>query len=200
MSAHTIHRWRNDMRHASLAAFGIALLSTLAGASAHGQELKIEPGQQYLVVEVLKLDTFEREINGAANQGFRLMMSTTSDDGQRIQALMNRAATAPDLFQYRMVATFSEKTGDREMNAAAGDGFRVVPHTAMTKKGLTIFNTNSVVIMEKAPKVPDRFEYRTISAVKTSTFHRELKAAVDDGWVVVDTAYGRVLLERSTAR
>jgi hypothetical protein len=54
--------------------------------------------------------------------------------------------------------------------------------------------------MEQAPKSPDRFEYRTISAGRTATFHRELKAAVDEGWVVVDTAYGRVLLERSTAR
>ena len=127
------------------------------------------------------------------------MMSTTSDNGQRIQALMNRAATAPDVFEYRMVATFSEKTGDKEMNAAASQGFRVVPHSAMTKKGITVFNTNSVVVMEKAPKTSELFEYRTLSAVRTATFHRELKAAVDEGWKVVDTAYGRVLLERPKA-
>ncbi len=191
---------RKGMRHPFGSAVATAVLVTMLGAPAGAQDLKIEPDQQYLVLEVAKLDTFEKEINNAAGQGFRLMMSATSDNGQRIQALMNRTAAAPDLFQYLMVATFSEKTGDKEMNAAAGDGFRVVPHTAMTKKGITIFNTNSVVIMEKAPKTSALFEYRTISAVKTPTFHRELKAAVDEGWMVVDTAYGRVLLERSKAR
>jgi hypothetical protein len=172
----------------------------VSAATTGAQHVTVEADQQYLVLEVLKLDTFEKEINGAAGQGFRLMMSSTSDNGARIQALMERAAAAPDVFQYRMVATFSEKTGDEEMNAAAADGFRVVPHTAMIKKGFTIFNTNSVVIMEKAPKSAEPFDYRTISAVRTATFHRELKAAVDEGWKVVDTTYGRVLLERQRAR
>ncbi|HUR35231.1 MAG TPA: hypothetical protein VM032_15615 [Vicinamibacterales bacterium] len=164
------------------------------------QQPRVEADQQYLVLEVAKLDTFEKEINEAAGQGFRLMMSTTSENGARIQALMERAAAAPNVFQYRMVATFSEKTGDKEMNVMGADGFRVVPHTAMVKKGMTIFNTNSVVIMEKPPSSGGQFEYMTISAVKTATFHRELKTAVDDGWKVVDTTYGRVLLERQRHR
>jgi hypothetical protein len=171
----------------------------LAWAAVPAAQTGIEADQQYLVLEVTKLATFEKETNEAAGQGFRLMMSTTSDNGGRIQALMQRAATPPAVFQYRMVATFSEKTGDTEMNGAGVEGFRVVPHTAMVKKGLTIFNTNNVVIMEKAPNSPDRFEYRTISAVRTTTFHRELKAAVDEGWSVVDMTYGRVLLERKKA-
>ena len=176
------------------------LVVVLAAATTGARQVKVEADQRYLVLEVLKLDTFEKEINSAAAQGFRLMMSSTSDNGARIQALMERATTPPDVFQYRMVATFSEKTGDKEMNAAAADGFRVVPHTAMVKKGLTAFNVNNVVIMEKPPKAPELFEYRTIGAVKTSTFHRELKAAVDDGWKIVDTTYGHVLLERPKAR
>ena len=178
-----------------LAVVGVVCVLPLSAGVAVAQ-VKTEPEQKYLVVEVTKLDTFEREISSAAEQGFRLMMSTTSDDGGRIQALLERVATPPDVYKYQMVATFSEKTGDKEMNSAANEGFRVVPHTAMVKKGITIFNVNSVVVMEKSPTAPERFEYRTISAIKTATFHRELKAAVDEGWKVVDTTYGRVLLER----
>ena len=179
----------------------VAILALVVSAARMGaQQIKVEPGQQYLVLEVSKLDTFAKEINSAAGQGFRLMMSCTSEDGARIQALMERATTPPDVFEYRMVATASEKTGDKEMNTAAADGFRVVPHTAMIKKGITVFNINNVVIMEKRPKAPEVFEYLTIAAVKTSTFHRELKAAVDAGWKVVDTTYGHVLLERQKAR
>ena len=172
----------------------LAVVILLSAPSGYTQQ--IEADQHYLILEVVKLDTFEKEVNAAAGQGFRLMMSSTSDNGGRIQALMQRASTPPDVFQYRMVATFSEKAGDKEMNAAGAEGFRIVPNTAMVKKGLTIFNTNSVVVMEKAPKSSERFEYRTISAVKTATFHRELKSAVDEGWKVVDTLYGRVMLER----
>lgn len=175
---------------------GFVLSAAVTGAG----QLSVEPDQQYLVLEVTKLDTFEKEVNAAAGLGFRLLMSTTSDNGTRIQALMERTATSPDVFRYQLVATFSEKTGDKEMNDAAAQGFRVVPHTAMLKKGLTIFNTNNVVVMEKAPAGADRFEYRTIGAVKTATFHRELKAAVGEGWKLVDTTYGRVLLERPASR
>ena len=96
-----------------------------------------------------------------------------------------------------MVATFSEKTGDKEMNAAAAEGFRLLSHSSMVKQGLTIFNRNSVVIMEKAPEMTTVYAYMTVSAVRTSTFHQELKAAVEQGWKVVDMTYGQVLLERA---
>ncbi len=188
------------MRQRCSSLIAIVALITTSAAALRAQQVTVEPGQQYLVLEVLKLDTFEKEINSAAGQGFRLMMSATSDNGARIQALMERAAAPPDVYQYRMVATFSEKTGDREMNAAATEGFRVVPHTEMVKKGLTIFNVNNVVVMEKAPQSAGSFEYRTIAAIRTSTFHRELKTAVDEGWRIVGTTYGHVLLERPKTR
>lgn len=180
------------MRAAAIA-IGASVVLT-ASLPAAAQEVKTEPDQQYLVVEVTKLSTFEKELNSAAKQGFRLMRATTSEDGQRIQALMERVASAP--YEYRMVATFSEKTGDKEMNVAAAEGFRLLPNTAMVKKGMTIFNRNSVVIMEKAPESAPVHAYMTISAVRTSTFHKELRAAVEQGWKVVDMTYGQVLLER----
>ena len=64
------------------------------------QDIKIDADQKYVVIEVVKLDTFDKEVNAAASQGFRLMMSATSDNGARIQALMERAAEPPDVFQY----------------------------------------------------------------------------------------------------
>lgn len=182
------------MRAAAIA-FGVSVVLTTP-LPAVAQEVKTEPNQQYLVIEVTKLSTFEKEINSAATQGFRLMRSTTSEDGQRIQALMERVAPSPAPYQYRMVATFSEKSGDKEMNAAAGEGFRLLPNTAMVKQGLTVFNRNSVVIMEKAPESAPVYAYMTISAVRTSTFHKELTAAVEQGWKVMDMTYGQVLLER----
>jgi hypothetical protein len=108
------------------AAITIGMSAFLTASVAAAQEIKIEPDQQYFVIEVTKLSTFGKELNSAAKQGFRLMMSTTSEEGQRIQALMERVAQLPGSYQYRMVATFSEKTGDKEMNAAAAEGFRLL--------------------------------------------------------------------------
>jgi hypothetical protein len=184
------------MKRLMVSAMGTVALLLASGAPVLAQQVKGEPDQQYLIVEVVKLATFETELNSAAAGGFRLMMSTTSDNGARVQALLERAATPPNVFQYRLVATFSTKTGDKEMNDAATEGFRAVSHTAMVKKGLTIFNTNNVVVMEKDPKATQKVEYMTITAIKTSTFHKELKAAVDQGWKVMDMTYGQVLLER----
>jgi hypothetical protein len=178
------------------AAMTIGMSAFLTASMAAAQEIKTEPDQQHFVIEVTKLSTLEKELNSAAKQGFRLIMSTTSEDGQRIQALMERVAQLPGSYQYRMVATFSEKTGDKEMNAAATEGFRLLSHSSMVKQGLTIFNRNSVVIMEKPPDMTTVYAYMTISAVRTSTFHKELKAAVEQGWKVVDMTYGQVLLER----
>jgi hypothetical protein len=181
------------------AALTIGMSAFLTAAVAWAQDIKTEEGQQYVVIEVAKLSTFEKELNSTAKQGFRLMMSTTSEDGQRIQALMERVPELSASYQYRMVATFSEKTGDKEMNTAASEGFRLLSHSAMVKQGLTIFNRNSVVIMEKPPETTTLYSYMTISAVRTATFHKELRAAVEQGWKVVDMTYGQVLLERPKA-
>lgn len=183
------------MRRRIMPALGMVVF-LVSASTAPAQQVTVDPDEQYLVLEVLKLSTFEQELNSAASQGFRLLMSTTSEDGGRVQALMQRAATPPDVFQYRLVATFSTKTGDKEMNTAAVEGYRTVPHTAMLKKGFTIFNTNNVVVMEKTPNSSEVFEYMTITAARTETFHRELKSAVDQGWKVIDMKYGQVLLER----
>jgi hypothetical protein len=172
-------------------------LVLVASAAPSAQKVAVNPDQTYLVLEVVKLSTFEQELNDAASQGFRLLMSATSEDGQRVQALMERLAAPPATFRYRLVATMSTKTGDREMNAAGAEGFRAVPHTSMLKKGFTIFNMNSVVVMEKAPESAAGFEYLTLSANRTDTFHRELKDALGGGWKVCDMMYGQILLERA---
>ena len=85
------------MRAAAIAIGVSGVLS--AGLPAVAQEAKTEPDQQYLVIEVTKLSTFEKEVNSAAKQGLRLMRSTTSEDGQRIQALMERVGPPPSPYQ-----------------------------------------------------------------------------------------------------
>jgi hypothetical protein len=172
----------------------IAFLSILVtGVSTRGQQVTIGPDQQYVNLEILKISTLAQELNDAGRQGFRLKMSAVGE--ARVAALMERA-DPPDTFEYRIVSTFSSKTGDKEVNGAAMEGFRVVPHTFMVKKGITVFNIDNVVIMERGSKRPRTYEYRTIGAVKTSNLDKDLKSALSEGWVVFDMVYGQILMER----
>jgi hypothetical protein len=79
------------MNSRSLAIFGVVVFF-VSGVTARTEEVKVEPGQPYLVLEVTKLSTFEEELNSAGSQRFQLMMSTTSDNGAKVQALMQRGA------------------------------------------------------------------------------------------------------------
>jgi len=172
----------------------IACLALLVSSvPIRAQQLKIAPDQQYVNLEILKVATLAQELNDAGKQGFRLKMSAVNE--ARVTALMERAAP-PDVFEYRIVSTFTSKTGDKEVNAAAADGFRVVPHTFMVKKGITIFNIDNVVIMERESKPVKTYEYKTIGAVKTSNLDKELKSALAEGWQVFDMVYGQILMER----
>lgn len=170
-------------------------LLLLWATPSHAQRVKVETGQQYLILEITKLATLTAELNDAAKQGFRLRMAAV--ESPRVTALMDRTATPAAPFEYQIVNTFSSKTGDKEMNAAAGDGFRAVPHTFMVKKGFTVFNVDNVVVMEKSPEQTKTYEYRTINAARTSTLDKELKAALADDWQVFDMVHGQILLERS---
>jgi hypothetical protein len=171
------------------------LLTVLIGAHLHGRQFSAAPDQQFAILEIVKVATLSEELNEAAKQGFRLKMSAV--EGMRVTAFMERTATPPNVYAYRIVSTMSKKAGDKEMNAAGADGFRVVPHTFMVKKGITVFNIDNVVVMEKEPNANKTYEYKVIAAARTSTFERELKSAMTEGWQVFDMVYGQILLERS---
>jgi len=160
------------------------------------QRVKLEPDQQYVLLETVRTKTLAAEVNEVALKGFRVKMAQADSESGRMELLMERTATPPDVFEYQLVATMSSKTKEKEMNAAAAQGFRVIPHTFMAKKGMTIFNTESVVLMEKTPKSTKAYEYKMITGLRTATLEREIKGAVKDGWELIDLAYGELILER----
>lgn len=181
---------------------GLAVLTgmVLAGLGLTGRvtadKVKVEPGQQWIVLETIRTKTMANEINEVAKEGFRVRMASADSDSGRMELLLERVATPPDVYQYQLVATASAKTKEKEMNAAAAAGFRLVPNTFMSKKGITVFNTESVVLMEKDPKSAATFEYKMVTALRSSNLEKDLKAAAAEGWVMRDLAYGEVVMER----
>jgi hypothetical protein len=97
-------------------------------------------------------------------------------------------------YEYRVLATNKTSTMQKEMNAAAAEGF----HFGAVMGGETAFGgKETVVIMMKEPEAPakQRYRYMLLATNKTSTMQKELQAAGDEGFdykgqTVFETAFG----------
>lgn len=96
--------------------------------------------------------------------------------------------------EYRMLATTRTSTLEREMNAAAGDGYRVYGVIG----GVTAFGGSEIVAIMGRPlgqePAPGQ-EYRVLATNLTSTMQKELQQAGDDGYdyagqTILKTTFG----------
>lgn len=106
--------------------------------------------------------------------------------------------------EFKLLATNKTSTMQKELNEAAGAGFRF----AGVMGGETAFGGSEVVVVmarDQAAKSNTRFEYRLLATSKTSTMQRELQEAADAGFeykgqTVFPTTFGGkevvVILER----
>jgi hypothetical protein len=154
-----------------------------------------QASDRFVVLEVLRLNNLERELNESAKNGYRLKRSAVQN--ARVMALMEKA-TSDERYEYRISSVFSGSTGraDQEMNQLGAQGFRVVAGTFMVKTGVTIFNVENVVIMEKRTGSTAVFEYRTLTG-RISQLPGALEGALAEGWQFLDMVYGQIIVERT---
>ena len=94
-------------------------------------------------------------------------------------------------YDYRLLATSRTSALEREMRAAAADGYNVV--------GQTVFNSafggeEVAAILEKGPATADRYEYRLLATSKTSTMEKELQELADAGYEAMEMTVGKTAL------
>ena len=83
--------------------------------------------------------------------------------------------------EFKLLATNKTSTMQKELNEAAGAGFRF----AGVMGGETAFGGSEVVVVmarDQATKDDKRLEYRLLATSKTSTMQRELQEAADAGF------------------
>ncbi|MGE0361147.1 MAG: hypothetical protein AB7R67_10495 [Vicinamibacterales bacterium] len=152
----------------------------------------------YRVIATNKTSTAEKEMNEAADAGFRfggVMGGDTVFGGSEVVTVMHREPGAEaGRFAYRLLATNRTSTMQKEMQEAGDAGYEY--------RGQTVFKTlfggkEAVVILERDRNVKDRpaFEYRLLATSKTSTMQKELGEAGEAGYqfvglTVADTALG----------
>ncbi len=154
------------------------LLASMTGLAA--KDLKVEPGQKYLLLATTKTSTMQKELDEAATLGFRVVAGSPTS-GTEMAVFLERVTEAPDLYRYQLLATTRTGTMEKELNEAGAKGFRLLPLTLIAKQGM-FGGPEIVCLLEKAPNSTEKFRYRLLATTLTSTLQREVTRAKEDGY------------------
>ena len=174
---------------------GLAAATTIPVWTSDGQTGS-DVGIEYHVVATSKTSTMEKELNQAAESGFRydaVMGGETAFGGKEVVVAMSRAAgTKANRFAYRLLATSKTSTMQKELQDAADAGFQY--------RGQTVFHTafggdEVVCILERdGAAAKESVDYRLVATSKTSTLAKELQQAGAAGYQIVGMTVGKTAL------
>lgn len=168
---------RYRLRLLSISA-GIFLLQEAATA-----ELKLKPGQLYLILSTSKTTTLQEEIDQTTIEGFRIVATTSRGGGQVV--VLRRSAPKQEAFSYRVLGTTKIDTMQKELNEAATEGYCILPGTMVTRER-TFGPPELVAFLERPPDSSRRCEYRVLGTSRTGTMEDELVPVEDEGFELVD--------------
>jgi hypothetical protein len=170
----------------------ILCLAVVAGA---GQLLAQAPRSvEYRVLATSKTSTMEKELNEAAEAGFRfvsIMGGETGLGGKEAVVVMSRAAGETNRVAYRLLATNKTSTMQKELQDAADAGFQYRDQTVFE----SLFGGKEVVcILERDADRADVYEYKLLATTKTSTMEKELEQAGTLGYQALGMTVGKTAL------
>jgi hypothetical protein len=147
------------------------------------------------VLATSKTSTMEKELNEAAEAGFRFQAVMGGDSafgGKEVVTVMSRVGTEKGRFLYKLLATSRTSTMQKELQEAADAGFQ---YRGQTVFGSTLGGDEVVVILERdEDELTSRFEYRWVATSRTSTLEKELREAGEGGFEVVGMTISRTAL------
>jgi hypothetical protein len=153
---------------------------------------------EYRLLATNKTSTMEKELNQAADAGFRfegVMGGETSFGGKEVVSILSRAPGAETRARYRYKLLATNKTGtmQKEMAEAAAAGF---VYRGQTVTESMFGGREVIVIMERDRDTTGaQVEYKLLATNKTGTMQKELSAAAAAGYryrgvTVASTALG----------
>lgn len=179
-----------------LLACGIGLTAPIGVAGGTDPAQVADSSYDYMVLATTRTSTMQKEMNEAAEQGYRyqgVMGGDTAFGGSEVVVVMMRSPQAPARFAYKLLATNKTSTMQKEMQAAADDGYEYLGQTVFS----SLFGGDEVVvIMERDKDQPiQRYEYQLQATSKTSTLQKELSDIGQRGFSFVgmtvgETAFG----------
>ncbi len=142
----------------------------------------------FRVLATNKTSTMEKELNQAADAGFRfeaVMGGETAFGGSEAVSIMSKplGIEVKPHYQYKLLATSRTSTMQKEIQQAGDAGFAYRDQTVFKS---TFGGKEVVVILERDTDIPLRqFEYKLLATKRTSTMEKELKAAGEAGFEFV---------------
>jgi hypothetical protein len=159
----------------------------LIGSASIVQAQAVVDATEYRVLATNKTSTMQKEMQEAAESGFRfggVMGGDTAFGGSEVVVIMTRTDSETGRYSYRLLATNKTSTMQKELQEAGDAGFEF--------RGQTVFKSafggkEVVVILERdeSTLTPRRYEYRLLATKKTSTMQKELGEAGDQGFAFV---------------
>ena len=157
-----------------------------------------EPARyDYRVLATSRTSTMEKEMNEAADAGFRfmgVMGGDTGFGGKEAVAVMGKdlSAAKPRRLKYKLLATSRTGTMQKEIQQAGDEGFEYMDQTVFES---TFGGKEVSVILERNVDEPaKRFEYKLLATSKTSTMQKELLEAGKDGFEFLGMTVGETAL------
>jgi hypothetical protein len=148
---------------------------------------------KYLLLATSRTSTMQKEINDAAEKGYRVVGATRTE-GMEVIVVMEQTS---ETYRYRLLATTRTGTLEKEMNEAAEAGYRAVPRAIGTKRTLgdtmkrsdpnqSATNTEGelLVLMEKGPQRADVI-YKVLATHRTGTLQKEMSETAGQGYDLV---------------
>jgi hypothetical protein len=152
-------------------------------------------GVEFRVLATNKTSTMEKELNDAAEAGFRfqaVMGGETAFGGNEVVAVAMRSGAPRGRYAYKLLATTRTSTMEKELQEAADLGFEY--------RGQTVFRSafggdEVACILERDKDAPvERFEYKLVATSRTGTLQRELAEAGAAGFQIVGMTVGQTAL------
>lgn len=170
---------------------GLALFASALPSDSSAQSR--QDAISYRVLATTKTSTMEKEMNDAAQAGFRfaaVMGGETAVGGKEVVVVLARQAGAGDRYQYRLLATQRTAQMQRELDDATELGFEYRGQTVFE----SLFGGKEVVcILERNVdrKSTAASKYKLLATTKTSTMQKELQDAGAEGYEVLGMTVGK---------
>ena len=164
-----------------------------------GQGVKVDPEQKYLLLATTKTSTMQKELMEIADQGFRVLVGSPTA-GAEMAVFMERVATPPNTYKYKLLATTRTGTMQNELNEAAAAGYRLLPRTMISKEQM-FGGVEIVVLLEKEPNSTKSYDYKLLATSRTGTLQKEVTDAMQAGYVIagmVSRGEHMVIMEKQT--
>ena len=132
------------------------------------ESTKLDAAQQYMVLDTFKISTMQKELDGAAVAGYRVVT------GVGRSFLILEKTSGSGRYEYVL-----PRPGEKALNEAANNGFRVLPRT------LGVRRDTGDVVMEKELQSAEKYEYRLLDTTRSATMQTEVDTATRQGYRVL---------------